>query len=101
MSIPRTLTFALFACAAMLSGCGKSEKSGESVTLRDMDVVDGTANDAMIDLDNAMVDGTALADQAPGGGTGVGNESADGASSRTTASGIGNTGESDGANAAE
>lgn len=46
----------------LLAGCGGAKSDGGSnVTLRDMEVVDGTANDAMVDLDNASTDGTSLA----------------------------------------
>ncbi|MET0249835.1 MAG: hypothetical protein ABW164_08905 [Sphingobium sp.] len=51
----------LVACAALpLAACG-SEKSGNSVQMRDMEVVDGTATDAMTDLDGVQSEGTAVA----------------------------------------
>jgi hypothetical protein len=53
-------TLALAASLAALSACDRSPSSSSDVTLRDMEVVDGTANDAMVDLDNATLDGTAL-----------------------------------------
>jgi hypothetical protein len=44
-----------------LTGCGGSKPTaGGNVAMRDMDVVDGTANDSMADLDNATDDGTLL-----------------------------------------
>lgn len=47
---------------AALSACHGSKPAGEgSVTMHDMEVVDGTANDSMVDLDNAAQDGTPLA----------------------------------------
>lgn len=47
----------LVALALALGGCGGSKPSGGSeVTLRDVEVVDGTANDAMVDLDNAATE---------------------------------------------
>lgn len=44
---------ALAATAAMLSGCKTktSTVAGNDVQMRDMEVVDGTTNDAMTDLD--------------------------------------------------
>lgn len=52
---------ALLACALLLGACGGQEdKAGNSVTMRDMEVVDGTINDAMTDLDGAAPDGTAM-----------------------------------------
>jgi hypothetical protein len=53
-------TLALAATLATLSACDRSPSSSSNVTLRDMEVVDGTANDSMVDLDNATVYGTAL-----------------------------------------
>jgi hypothetical protein len=53
-------TLALAAALATLSACDRSPSSSSNVTLRDMEVVDGTANDSMVDLDNATVYGTAL-----------------------------------------
>jgi hypothetical protein len=47
-------TLALAAALATLSACDRSPSSSSNVTLRDMEVVDGTAND------NATVYGTAL-----------------------------------------
>lgn len=44
-----------------LTGCGDSKPAaGGNVTMRDMEVVDGTANDSMADLDNNIADGTLL-----------------------------------------
>ncbi|HEX7873619.1 MAG TPA: hypothetical protein VF475_11950 [Sphingobium sp.] len=49
------------AALLMLGACGGSKPAGSgNVTMRDMEVVDGTANDSMADLDNATTDGTAL-----------------------------------------
>ena len=53
-------SIALVAGLAALSACHGSKSSGGNVTMRDMEVVDGTANDAMVDLDNTTLDGTAL-----------------------------------------
>lgn len=50
----------LIASLTVLSACNGSKPSGGNVTMRDMEVVDGTANDAMVDLDNATLEGTAL-----------------------------------------
>ncbi|MET0239975.1 MAG: hypothetical protein ABW184_08765 [Sphingobium sp.] len=44
-----------------LSACDKSKPAaGGEVSMRDMEIVDGTANDSMVDLDNATQDGTLL-----------------------------------------
>lgn len=52
-SSSRTLA-AILTLALLLTGCGKKTADGGSnVTLRDLEVVDGTANDSMVDLDNA------------------------------------------------
>jgi hypothetical protein len=60
--MPRTqiTTVVLIVSLAALAGCGRSESSSGNVTMRDMEVIDGTANDSMVDLDNATLDGTAL-----------------------------------------
>jgi hypothetical protein len=53
---------------AVLAGCGgRQADKGNAVTMRDVEVVDGTANDAMTDLDAAQVDGTGLAFNGSGG----------------------------------
>ncbi len=62
----------LVALAAMmlLAGCGSDKKAaGSAVEMRDMDVVDGTANDAMTDLDAVRSDGVGV-------GSNSGNEAA-------------------------
>ncbi|MET0366115.1 MAG: hypothetical protein ABW169_15840 [Sphingobium sp.] len=51
----------LFAAMLTLGACDSSKPAGSgNVTMRDMEVVDGTANDSMTDLDNATADGTLL-----------------------------------------
>ena len=49
--------------AALLSltACGGADKGGNSVQMKDMEVVDGTATDAMTDLDGVQSEGTAIA----------------------------------------
>jgi hypothetical protein len=69
-------TLALAASLAALSACDRSPSSSSDVTLRDMEVVDGTANDAMVDLDNATVDGTALENAAAAVAAAPGNAGA-------------------------
>jgi hypothetical protein len=49
---------ALVACA-LLAACGGGDKGGNSVQMKDMEVVDGTATDAMTDLDGVQSEGTA------------------------------------------
>lgn len=41
---------------AALAACGDSGEGGSNVALRDMEVIDGTANDSMVDLDNVQSD---------------------------------------------
>lgn len=45
----------------LLAGCGGGDKGGNKVQMKDMEVVDGTATDAMTDLDGVQSEGTALA----------------------------------------
>lgn len=52
----------ILATVTLLCACdGSKPAAGGNVTMRDMEVVDGTANDSMTDLDNATTDGTLLA----------------------------------------
>ncbi|NWK97128.1 hypothetical protein DM806_15915 [Sphingobium lactosutens] len=44
-----------------LAACGGADKSSNSVQMKDMEVVDGTATDAMTDLDGVQSEGTAVA----------------------------------------
>jgi hypothetical protein len=46
-----------------LAGCGE-KKSGNSVEMRDMEVVDGTVNDSMTDLDAVKADGVGAVNNA-------------------------------------
>lgn len=51
-------------CIALLlplAACGGSDKSSNSVQMKDMELVDGTATDAMTDLDGVQSEGTPLA----------------------------------------
>ncbi|MFZ2997976.1 hypothetical protein [Sphingobium sp.] len=58
----KTVLIAALTCGiAALTGCGGSEKGGNSVQMKDMEVVDGTATDAMTDLDGVQSEGTAVA----------------------------------------
>ncbi|MGC4250409.1 MAG: hypothetical protein QM605_02790 [Sphingobium sp.] len=41
-----------------LTGCSGGEKTGNAVQMKDMEVVDGTATDAMTDLDGVQSEGT-------------------------------------------
>lgn len=50
----RTLWLAFFlslASGPLLSGCGKDAQGGNAVAMKDLEVTDGTATDAMTDLD--------------------------------------------------
>ncbi|MEJ7926849.1 hypothetical protein WG908_08800 [Sphingobium sp. AN641] len=55
--------FAIMISAAglMLSACGSGPKDGNSVQMKDLEVVDGTATDAMTDLDGVQSEGTSIA----------------------------------------
>lgn len=55
------LTAMLLIGGAPLAGCGSSDKGGNTVQMKDMEVVDGTATDAMTDLDGVQSEGTSLA----------------------------------------
>lgn len=58
--IRRSVTPLLLALA--VTACGKSgEGTGNTVTMKDMEVVDGTTTDAMTDLDGVRAEGTAMA----------------------------------------
>ncbi|CAM5320784.1 hypothetical protein ACFSUK_11585 [Sphingobium scionense] len=58
----RMMTAALLIGCMPLAGCGGgSEKTGNTVQMKDMEVVDGTATDAMTDLDGVQSEGTSLA----------------------------------------
>ena len=61
----------LLGCAALVA-CGDKEQGGNKVQMKDMEVVDGTATDAMTDLDGVQSEGTAIAlpsDNATGNGS--------------------------------
>lgn len=56
---------ALAATAVLLTGCGQNKTAAtNSVEMRDMEVVDGTVNDAMTDLDAASTSGTGVGNNA-------------------------------------
>ncbi|WP_323809954.1 hypothetical protein [Sphingobium baderi] len=52
---------ALLSGCITLMGCGGGDKGGNVVQMKDMEVVDGTATDAMTDLDGVQSEGTAAA----------------------------------------
>jgi len=54
-------TAALLAGGIALTGCGDKDQGGNKVQMKDMEVVDGTATDAMTDLDGVQSEGTAIA----------------------------------------
>lgn len=57
---PKTLlSISTLAACALLAACGGGDKSGNSVQMKDMEVVDGTTTDAMTDLDGVQSEGTA------------------------------------------
>jgi len=59
------VTATLIAACLSLAACGGKEEGGNKVQMKDMEVVDGTATDAMTDLDGVQSEGTAIA--LPGG----------------------------------
>ena len=49
----------------LLAGCGDNkDATGNAVQMRDMEVVDGTVNDSMTDLDAVKSDGVGVVDNA-------------------------------------
>ncbi|MFY9351949.1 MAG: hypothetical protein WBL20_12385 [Sphingobium sp.] len=52
---------ALIAACLPLAACGGQDKGSTKVQMKDMEVVDGTATDAMTDLDGVQSEGTAVA----------------------------------------
>lgn len=50
----------IVALAVLLTGCGSKDSGGSTVRMQNMEVVDGTATDAMTDLDAARNDGTPM-----------------------------------------
>ena len=58
-------TATLIATCLSLAACGDKEEGGNKVQMKDMEVVDGTATDAMTDLDGVQSEGGAIA--LPGG----------------------------------
>ena len=50
-----------FAMLFALAACGSADKGGNKVEMKDMEVVDGTATDAMTDLDGVQSEGAAVA----------------------------------------
>jgi hypothetical protein len=65
-SLPFTYRVILFAALALpLASCGKGESQNSSaVAMNNMEVIDGTASDAMTDLDGVKSEGTTLASNA-------------------------------------
>lgn len=53
-------TLILTGCIA-LAGCGSKKESSTAVPMNNLEVADGTATDAMTDLDGVQSEGTALA----------------------------------------
>lgn len=54
------LTLTVIATTLPLAACGSKDEGGNKVQMKDMEVVDGTATDAMTDLDGVQSEGTAL-----------------------------------------
>lgn len=66
MRFPVAVT--LIAACLPLAACGGKDEGTTKVQMKDMEVVDGTATDAMTDLDGVQSEGTAIA--LPGNATG-------------------------------
>ena len=69
----------------LLSACGDNkEAAGNAVQMRDMEVVDGTVNDSMTDLDAVKSDGVGVVDNAGSVARAQSSAPADNASSEDT-----------------
>jgi len=63
--LARTGLVLLVSGAALLAGCGQDRTAASNVVeMRDMDVVDGTVNDAMTDLDAVSTGGIGQSENA-------------------------------------
>lgn len=71
----RIFAVALLAISLPLAACSQKDQGGNKVQMKDMEVVDGTATDAMTDLDGVQSEGTTVA-LPSGGNASVGNSSA-------------------------
>jgi hypothetical protein len=60
-------TALLLAGCTALAGCGKGEKTGNTVQMKDLEVVDGTTTDAMTDLDGVQSEAPSTAMTSTGG----------------------------------
>jgi len=58
------MLLATTAAALTLAACDSTETAGNAVEMRDMEVVDGTVNDSMTDLDAVKADGVGNVDNA-------------------------------------
>lgn len=58
---PAIILPASLVLCALLTACGGGDKGGNTVQMKDMEVVDGTATDAMTDLDGVQSEGAAVA----------------------------------------
>lgn len=82
--------FLALAASAALAGCGgKTQTAGNDVEMRDMEVVDGTVNDSMTDLDAVRSDGVGMTNnsgETPHRAAPAADEPANGADTETVAS---------------
>lgn len=60
LDIRMIITATTLCAVPLLSGCGSKQGNGNSIQMKDMEVVDGTATDAMTDLDGVQSEGTAI-----------------------------------------
>lgn len=79
------LTAVLLVGCAPLAGCGGKEKGGNVVQMKDMEVVDGTATDAMTDLDGVQSEGTAVTLPVGNGAAGAAPKSDNAAAAKSAA----------------
>lgn len=61
LDIRLIITAATLCAVPLMGGCGGKDKAGGNIQMKDMEVVDGTATDAMTDLDGVQGEGTAIA----------------------------------------
>ncbi len=61
LDIRTIITVAAWAAIPLISGCGGKDKASGTIQMKDMEVVDGTATDAMTDLDGVKSEGADIA----------------------------------------
>jgi hypothetical protein len=80
-----SIALPLVGACLLLAGCGGgTETSGNAVEMRDMEVVDGTVNDSMTDLDAVKADGLGAVNNAGSVSRANGAQPAEGGNSGDT-----------------